>query len=183
MTPIVARLHPSDRVEAFARAVLRRVAEPQLDLADPAGTAAALADAFAFVDGRAPGEIRVRLIDPAVTLDGSRPSGTVVEVSCEDRPFIVASVKDELHRLGQRVARIFHPVFGAERDASGRVTTVLPARAAARRESFLQVVLVGHIADAARPPLEAAIRRVLRDVFTVTQDHFAMRSELEWVMA
>src|SRR5207253_3005545 len=108
----------------------------QLESADPATVAVALADSFAFVDARAPGEIAVRLIDPDVALDGSPPAGTILEVSCDDRQFIVTTVKEELHQLGQRVARLVHPVFGSERTPEGRLAAVLPAREAAHRDSF-----------------------------------------------
>ena len=110
----------------FGRAVLRRVPPAQLAAADPAALAAAVADSFVFVDTRAPGAVRVRVYDPEVALDGGRPAGSVVEVSCEDRQFIVSSVTEELRRLGHRVVRELHPVFGCERDAGGRVVRHAP---------------------------------------------------------
>src|SRR5205085_10636984 len=119
LAPILALVGPPGErgrlVEAFARAVLRRVSARELEGADPVSTAVALVDAFDFVDDRAPGDIRVRLVDPRVTVDGWHSAGTVLQASCEDRQFIVTTVKEELHRLGHKVTRILHPVFGSER--------------------------------------------------------------------
>ncbi|MDQ4097997.1 MAG: NAD-glutamate dehydrogenase, partial [Actinomycetota bacterium] len=183
VTPIVSRLdrdgERSGALAAFARAVLRRVPAAHLEDADPAATAAALVDAFDFVDSRPPEEIWVRVVDALVTVDGGRPSGTVLEISCEDRQFIVTTVRAELHRLGLGVARILHPVIGSERGPDGRLAAIVPARTALKRESYLQLELVGRLAPPARGPLVAAVKRVLCDVFAVTGDYLAMRAEVE----
>jgi len=163
---------------AFARAVLRRVPAALLDSADTVATAAALTDAFAFVDNRRPGEIGVRVIDPDVTLDGRVPTGTVVDVISEDRQFIVASVKEELHRLGYEVVRNIHPVLGCERGPDGSLTSVHAVRGAPHRESFLRAELGERIAVGDRMALVESISRVLDDVFAVTGDHDAMRDRI-----
>jgi len=155
----------------------------QLESADPEAVAAAVAGAFDFVDSRAPGEVEVRLVDPEVALDGSPPAGTILEVSCEDRQFIVTTVKEELHQLGQRVARLMHPVFGSERTAEGRLAAVLPARDAIHRDSLLQVELGGRFPAGAHRALVDAIRSVLRDVFAATDDFIAMREQVAAVAA
>jgi glutamate dehydrogenase len=167
----------------FARVVLRRVPTHQLAAADPAPTGAALADAFAFVDGRHPDEIGVRVADPEAAPDGVRPEGSVLEVSCEDRQFIVTSVHEELHRLGLPVVRTLHPVMGCERGADGRLAAVVPVRTAARRESFLHVELGARIEGDARVALVRAVQRVMADVFVVTGDHAAMRARVAAVAA
>ena len=179
LAPVLERLGPSDRsapVRAFGRAVLRRVPAAQLALADPGEVAAAVADSFRFVDSRPPDGIRVRIFEPEVALDGGSPAGSVVEVSCQDRQFIVSSVTAELRRLGHRVVRELHPVFGGERDAAGRLSAVVPARPAAWRESFLQVELADRIPGPVRPAVVAALRLMLADVFAATGDYGAMRS-------
>jgi glutamate dehydrogenase len=183
MAPVLQRLGAEgDRhhlLAQFGRAVLRRVPPAQLADSDPGALAAAVADSFAFVDARAPASLGVRVYDPEVALDGGRPAGSVVEVSCEDRQFIVSSVTEELRKLGHKVVRELHPVFGCERDAGGRIVAILPARPAARRESFLQVEMGGHVAPAARPALLRAVEAVLADVFAATADYGAMRAEVE----
>ena len=168
-----------DLLQAFGRAVLRRVTAAQLADADPEALAAAVADSFTFVDTRAPASVRVRVYDPEVALDGGRPAGSVLEVSCEDRQFIVSSVTEELRKLGHMVVRELHPVFGCERDAAGRIVAILPARPAAQRESFLQVETGDRVPPADCPALVAAVEAVLADVFAATADYGAMRAEVE----
>ncbi len=162
----------------FARAVLRRAPPSQLSVADPSATAAAVADSFRFVDTRPPQAIRVRVFDPDVALDGGRPPGSVLEVSCGDRQFIVSSVTEELRRLGHKVVRELHPVFGCERNGDGRLAAILPARPAAFRESFLQVELADRVPERDRAALVAAVESVLADVFAATGDYAAMRGEV-----
>ena len=182
LEPILALVSPPGErgllVEAFARAVLRRVPARQLEDAEPLPTAVALVDAFDFVDGRPPGAIEVRLVDPRVTVDGWHSTGTVVQVSCEDRQFIVTTVKEELHRLGHKVTRMLHPVFGSERAADGRLTAIRPARDAGHRESFLQAELGARVAPEARRALVADLRAVLTDLFSATGDFVAMREQV-----
>lgn len=174
--------HPGPRID-FARSVLRRVPPARLASADAARVASAVAAVFSFVDGRQPDRIGVRLVQPDVTLDGWCPAGTVVEVSCEDRQFIVTTVKEELHRLGHRIVREIHPVYGAERDESGRLATVLPARGADHRESLLQIELAGTVEEEAGSELIDAIQTVLGDVFAATGDYAAMRRAVVEVAA
>ncbi|HEX2119858.1 MAG TPA: NAD-glutamate dehydrogenase domain-containing protein [Acidimicrobiales bacterium] len=162
----------------FARAVLRRVPAAQLQAADPAATAGAVAASFEFVDSRPPGDVRVRVYDPEVALDGGRPAGSVVEVSCQDRQFIVTTVTEELRRLGHRVVRDVHPVFGCRRGPDGRIEAVLPAREAAWRESFVQLELGARLTSEARTRLVSALKAVLGDVFSATGDYGAMREQV-----
>jgi glutamate dehydrogenase len=163
---------------AFARAVLRRIPDSQVEAADPAAIAAAVADAFEFVDQRSPDDIAVRVVEPAVTLTGTPPAGSVLEVSCEDRQFIVTTVEEELHRLGQAIGGILHPVYGCERGPDGRLAAIVAARTATRRESFLQLELAAPLAPAARQPIVDALHSALCDVFAVTGDYRAMRAEV-----
>ncbi len=166
-------------VQAFARAVLHRVPAVQLALAGSAATADAVIDSFRFVDARPSREVRVRVYDPDVALDGGHPVGSVVEVSCQDRQFIVSSLTEELRGLGHKVVRELHPVFGCERDEGGALMAILPARPAAWRESFVQIQLGDRVADDARPALVAALRAILADVFSATGDYGAMRAQVE----
>ncbi len=165
-------------VTEFAGAVLRRVPRQQLAVGDAEAIAAAVADSFRFVDTREPDEVSIRVLDPVIALDGGRPAGSVVQVSCQDRPFIVSSVTEELRRLGHRVVRELHPVYGCERDGAGRLVRVLPARPAAWRESFVQLELADRVPAEGRQALVGALEAVLADVFAATGDYLAMRARV-----
>ncbi len=150
---------PAGLARDFARSALRPAPRAQLRSADPVITAAALAEAFGFVDHRRAGEVSVRARDADVVLDGSHAVGTVVELACEDRRFIVSTVTLELHRLGYGVVRTLHPVLGRERGPDGAPVAIEPARTADHKESFLQAELPEKVGPGVQRALVAATDR------------------------
>ena len=60
-----------------------------------------------------------------------------METNCEDSPFLVDSVAEELAARVSRSALVIHPVIGTERDDEGRIRRVLHAREASVRESVM----------------------------------------------
>jgi glutamate dehydrogenase len=177
----VARHAPEDRravVVAFARAALRRVPESPLQPADPEDTAAQLVDAFHFADRRVGDELAIRVFTPEVALDGADEPGTVVQVSSEDRPFLLSTVTEELTLRGLEVVRSLHPIFGVRRGADGRIEEVFPARTAAERDSFLHIGLDAELGPDTAEELTAQLRRLLGDVVVATRDYEAMRDRV-----
>lgn len=114
--------------------------------------------------------IAVRAFNPTVETHGYDSDGTVVEIHVDDSPFLVDSVTNELgaHRLG--VARVLHPVLGAERDEEGELTRLGAARSSSRRESVQHYVLERKLFPADLPALERALMRVLEDVSRAVSD-------------
>ncbi|MBI2710584.1 MAG: NAD-glutamate dehydrogenase [Actinobacteria bacterium] len=164
---------------AFALAVLRR-AEPASDRAAPL-VADAVIDAFRFADARRAGEggeeVAARICGSgAVALDGQRATGTMIDIACEDRPFIVSSLTEELHRLRLRVARLVRASYGAVRAGTGHLVEVRPARGADRIESFVQIELERRLDARRAEDVLGHVRRVLGQVFVATGDHDAMRN-------
>ncbi len=166
----------------FAAAVLRREHPPAGGAAAGAtageeALVSAMVDAFAFVDGRGDGEIAARVLPAdAVALDGGRAPGTVVQLACEDRDFIVTSLSEELRRLGQRVTRMLRVSFGRVRDEDGHLSGLGPARGATEGEGFLEIELERRLEPDRAGEVVAAMRGVLAAVFRATDDHDAMRA-------
>ena len=52
--------------------------------------------AFELADGRGDAPFAVRVFNPTLAGDGYSTVGTVVETNCEDSPFLVDSVSEEL---------------------------------------------------------------------------------------
>ena len=78
--------------------------------------------AFELADGRGSAPFAVRVFNPTLADDGYATVGTVVETNCEDSPFLVDSVSEELARpRARRSGSSIHPVIGTERDADGRI--------------------------------------------------------------
>jgi glutamate dehydrogenase len=165
-------------VGAFARALLRRLADDDLQAITTDELSALATSAFAFADsrGREPSAVRVFNADPEA--HGYRCHGTVVEVATDDSPFLVDSVSEELTARGLTIKRLLHPVIGAVRDEQGRIAQVLSGREAEHRESFMHFEVDRTLGDEVNAELETRVRRILRDVSLVVRDFDPMQERV-----
>ena len=172
---------PHDRPDVladFARAVMRRIDPDELRIADPPAAARRMRDGFDTVDQRGPGEVRIDILRPPTTLDGRTPGPTVIEVACEDRPFLLSTLTDELERTGHPVIRSLHPIVGVERGSDGRISAIVPARTAQQRESLVHLELDNGFDPGQDDDLIADLHRLIDDVIRATDDFDAMRHRL-----
>jgi glutamate dehydrogenase len=175
------RLIGHDRPEVvadFARSVLRRVDPDELRLADAQATARRLIEAFESVDRRGPDEIHVTILRPPTTLDGRKPGPTVIEASCQDRPFLLSTLTDEMERRGFHVVRAWHPIVGVRRE-EGRIVAIEPARTAQARESIVHLEVSPPVDPDQDEELTSALTDLLIDVFRATGDFHPMRERLQ----
>ncbi|HEX2029371.1 MAG TPA: NAD-glutamate dehydrogenase domain-containing protein [Nitriliruptorales bacterium] len=170
-------------IKDFAKAMLRRSRDLELDRMDPDALAGKIVAAFDFVADRHPGDLALRTFNPDVSLDGWSDPGTVIEVCTEDRPFLLTTVVEELRRLGHEVVRTIHPVLGVERDDDGTLEHIGPARGAASREALVHVELDARVPHEEQGTLEKCLRDVLQDVIAATRDFQKMRERVEDVTA
>jgi glutamate dehydrogenase len=177
----VAERVPATRLPAvreFARAYVRRISPdlvPGLNAEELFGQ---VMGAFDLADGRGSAPLVVRVFNPTLADDGYQTVGTVVETNCEDMPFLVDSVSEELTARGLDVRLVNHPVIGTERDADGRIRRVMHAREAPVRESVMHFEVSRHLASEELAELERRIRLVLSDVQSAVADHEAMRARV-----
>jgi len=172
---------PHERVDLLVdltRSVLRRIDPAELRAADPDAVAERIREAFDSLDRRGPGEIHVTVLRPDVGLDGRRPAPAVVEIVCEDRPFLLSTVTDELKRAGHRIIRTLHPIVGVERDDRGRISAIVPARTAEEREALVQVEVDNLTDPDDDVQVSDTLRDLIVDVFKVTDDFAAMQDRL-----
>lgn len=169
--------HPSldPFVGAFAELYLRRMGEDELAALPQDALAAEVLDALHFVDERGDSGCAVRVFEPTLAENGYESDGTVVEVVVDDMPFIVDSTVLAVLRTDANIERHQHPLIGAVRDGSGRLTSVEPARSSARTESVQHYVLDRHLDATAREALEADILSVLGDVRAAVTDFDDLR--------
>jgi glutamate dehydrogenase len=159
----------ASRFDAFARAFLHGVGGAV------GGTerslAAATAAGFAFATVRAPGEILVRVANPA-----DRPGRTAIQILQDDRPFLVDTARLVLRRAELRERLFLHPILSVQRDASG---VLIGTAADATRESLLHVEVSPRIEDREQlAALDASLRDAMAKVRDVTRDHAAMVAAL-----
>src|SRR5215211_3898874 len=127
----------AETIQAFARALTRRLSDEDLAEIDPDGLYGLVTSAFAFADGRRRESSAVRVFTPDRGSNGYRAPGSVIEATTDDSPFLVDSVSEELTSRGLTIVRLLHPVLGTERAEDGRLVRVLSGREAERRESFM----------------------------------------------
>ena len=186
LQPLLDRLAaglPPERARlaaGLARAAYRRLPAEQLAALDLDAAAAHLAAALDFMDGRRPGTLALRVLDPAES-DPYGGRGTLVELNVEDGPFLLSTVTEELNRLSIETVDVMHPVLGVRRDDGGRIAEILPARHAQRRESYLLLDLGRRLPPERSAEVAENLRRVLSDAQVSTRDFPAMRERLEEV--
>jgi glutamate dehydrogenase len=163
----------------FVRAYVRRVPAVLVGELGPAELAAQVSRLFAFMNERAPGELAVRAYNPSIETDGWHASGSVVEASVEDSPFLVDTVTTEMHVHGLQVRAVVHPVVGVERSKDGRIEAITPARGAPRRESVMHFQADRRLDDDALERLRVDLIKVLRDLRLVVRDFLPMVERVE----
>ncbi len=180
MAALLARLNGGKdaRLAAFARSFARRVSFEHHSDADIDRLAAQIQGLFRLVDGRR-GELGVQVLNPTMERDGYTTQGTVIQANTDDAPFLIDTVSEELRRHGLDVRLVLHPVMGIEREKSGAVTSVGPARGALHRESVMHFEVERRLSETALPELEADIARVLGDVRLCVRDFHAMADRVQ----
>ncbi len=181
----IAREPGAKRTEAlqvFARALLRRLADDDLQEITADELLALATSAFEFADSRGLERSAVRVFNADLDDHGYRCHGTVVEVATDDSPFLVDSISEELTARGLTIKRLLHPVIGTIRDEQGRLVKVLSGREAEHRESFMHFEVDRGLSDEVNAELEARVRRILRDVSLVVRDFDPMQDRVQHMM-
>ncbi|MGL6279558.1 MAG: hypothetical protein ACRC50_08405, partial [Gaiella sp.] len=127
----------ADLVSGFARAYVRRLPATAAAELDGEALFGQLMGVFELADSRGTDPIAVRAFTPSLASDGYTTVGSVLETNTPDSPFLVDSVTEELASRGLTVRLVLHPVVGVERDGSGRIVAIGPAKGAASLESVM----------------------------------------------
>lgn len=162
-------------LEPFVRMYLRRLPEVDVPGPTPEQLLAESCDLLEFVSDRPHGESAVRVYRPKDTECGYSTAGSVVQIVADDRPFLVDSVSSAVLGAGAEVVRHLHPVVGTARDENGRLTSIVKARGASRRESIQQFELDRELTPEESAALEASIRTTLVDLSKIVADFDSMR--------
>ena len=133
---------------------------------------------------RAPGESKVRVVEPTRDHEGWEIPFALVVVATEDRPFLVDSTTMAITETGLTTRFVFHPQFRVVRDAGGRrqkyVTDTGHAEAAgAIPESLMTFWLERPIPEDLIAQLTVRIDTALTDVEAAVSDWRAMQARAE----
>ncbi|MEQ1857855.1 MAG: NAD-glutamate dehydrogenase [Longimicrobiales bacterium] len=196
---------PATQIEAVRRALAERPdlsrCAPLLDFAEiflgrapdaflrgrsTPELAAVTLGAYRFLEGERPDRVGVSVTNPELANEGWSAPVTVVRTNVTERPFIVDTIREFLHREGLAIEHIVYPLLDVERDALGQVVAIRPASDTGAKESLVHCE-IARVADPARlASLAAELARRLQDVVRATDDFGpmlhtlgAVESELE----
>jgi glutamate dehydrogenase len=128
----------------------------------------ALLSQWNFIYQRQPGESKVRVFNPTKEKDGYESQHTIIEVSHDDIPFLVDSIRMEVNRTGLQIHFAIH--FGGLkviRDANHCITEILPPGTDDKRgttEAPIYFEIDRQIDPVAMKDLTDNIQRILNDV-------------------
>ena len=157
---------------------LRRLSDEDLESFGPPQLLGRVRSAFAFVDGRGNHPASVRVFVPTLEADGYLVTGTVIETSTDDSPFLVDSVTEELNARDLQARLLLHPMIGTRRAEDGLIAQVLAGRDASHRESVIHIELERRLNEHDRADLEGRLRAILHDVRLVIRDFEPMEERV-----
>ncbi len=127
----------------------------------------ALISHWNFIHERKSGESKVRVFNPTLEKDGWESTHTIIEVSHDDIPFLVDSIRMEVNRMGLQIHYVIH--FGGLkviRDKKNQIIDLLPVGASADNatsEAPIYLEIDRQIDSEAMETLRLNIERVLGD--------------------
>lgn len=127
-----------------------------------------------FCYHRKPDEIKVRVFNPTLEKDQWQSTHTIIEVSYDDIPFLVDSIRMEMHRQDLQIHFMIH--FGGLkviRDAENNIAEILPAGSTDPRavtEAPIYVEIDRQTDPEHMETIRSNILRVLEDVRVAVAD-------------
>jgi glutamate dehydrogenase len=136
-----------------------------------------------FLFQRAPGVAKVRVFNPDKIQDGWSSTHTVIQLSHDDMPFLVDSIRLEINRHGFLVHHIVHlGGLRVKRNANHRVNQILP-RDKNMPGSLMEAPIYLEIDRQTDPnvlkALQASLIQVLDDASVAVSDWHIMLEQLE----
>ncbi|MFB9885083.1 NAD-glutamate dehydrogenase [Balneatrix alpica] len=137
-----------------------------------------------YLQQRQPGEIKVRVYNPNYEQQGWQSGHTLVEVLCEDRAFIVDSLRMAINRYGMTIHTLQNAILPVERDEKGRLQQLHAKHAGAGNFESYVVMEVDRHSDADKlRSLQTDIEQVLQQVFAVVDSYDPICERLQTVLA
>lgn len=166
---------PRKTMIAFVRNYYANISFEDLEARTPgdlAGAALAHAQLAASRPGRA---ALVRVTNPDPETEGWRSGHTIIDIVCDDRPFLVDSVLIALARRHIGTILLVHPIVTVERDANGELLGFSGDPTAA--ESWMHVEVERQANPVTLEQLRVEILSAVEDATAVADDSEEMRAQ------
>lgn len=128
-------------------------------------------------------EANIRLYSPEVQRDGWRSKNAVLEIVCQDRPFLVDSVSMILNQFDCKIHLVVHPVFAVQRNGSGELNRIAAPLNAdfldGIFESFLHFEFEKPLDEKTLGKIEKRLRQVLKTIEIAVEDWNPIRQRLK----
>ncbi len=141
-----------------------------------------------FIYQRMPGASKIHVYNPQLEQHGWQSTHTIIEIVHENKPFLLDSIRLTLHRLDINVRLIIHAEgIRFTRDASGKITQVLPLDLAGKhhndktygtQETPIYIEIDKQSDSAKLAEIEQALNCVLQDVDVMVRDWSKMLAKL-----
>ena len=161
------QLEAQRRLDTFSERLFERLPADLSDSYPDYRRRAIAASAFKFF------EVRTEPVGIRVGAGGAE-GVTVVDTVMDDRPFIVDSILEYLHKSGLHVRVLLHPLFQVARASDGTIVSFEQATAAERTESFMHAEINLAPGGPNAAALERELGEILNEVREVTGDFGAM---------
>lgn len=183
------KTHHSDKneanlLEAFAQRYFSSCSVEDLKQRSIEDLYGILLSHWQFIKERAPGETKIKIFNPDPVKDHFQSTHTIIEVSHDDIPFLVDSIRMVLNHYGYQIHFIIH--FGGlkvKRDNRHLITDLLTLGTTMDKEAYSEAPIYIEIDrlsnEKAMADLEADIVRVLGDVRMAVADWRKMVSRVE----
>ena len=168
----------------FAKQLYGTVALEDLDDWDIDDLYGAVVNFWSLISERLPHETKIRIYNPDFERHGWQTTHTVVEIICDDMPFIVDSLRMVIHRMGLASHLIIHMGgIRVKRDKEHRVCAILPRSKENDTKGVLHEAPIFMEIDRQTDPhildeLHKNFERVLEDNRVVFEDWEKMRAEV-----
>jgi len=137
-----------------------------------------------FMNKRKSGELKLRIYNPQDEQHGWQSTHAIVELNCDDMPFLVDSLRIEINRQGYNVHNVVH--FGGflvKRDLKGQVTEIFGRTEKKIENAFPEAVIHIEIDRQTDPnilnKLETGLLTVLEDVTAAVKDWQLVRDKVQ----
>ncbi|MGD9153716.1 MAG: NAD-glutamate dehydrogenase [Gammaproteobacteria bacterium] len=173
-------------LSAFAQNYYGTVAYEDLRQKSPDDLLAILLSHWKIINLREPGEIKVRIFNPRLDQDGWKSQHTAIQISCDNMPFIVDSVRSYLNRQGLLIHFMVHTGgINLIRNHTDKIAKIL-SRGQELQKSTTEApvfIEIDHLEDKKRlQELTDSICAILQDVTVVVSDWSAMREHLQQLL-
>ncbi|HEX2704783.1 MAG TPA: hypothetical protein VHM65_03420, partial [Candidatus Lustribacter sp.] len=171
-------------LEAFLGRYYRHVATDDLLARAPEDLLGAALSHRELARERAVGSVNAAAFNPSVDAQGWSSGHTVVQVVCDDMPFLVDSVTSELGRESRAVHLVVHPLLVARRTIAGHLEEILdldppgPHEFGTGVESWIHVEIDRASSAAELEEIAARLTEVLGNVRDAVEDWPKMRERV-----